>query len=177
MKHLILVLTIALFTFQAAPAFAADAAAPKADVAAVAPATKVVPAPTAEEVPKVETPAPQAEVQQVLWWEVLVKHGVELGFLILTLMATAFVRVLGKKYGFAAYTDQINAVLAKATSYAEQKAIAAAKLEEGKVTSSAEKMKMAINFAQKLGKDYKIKNKSEEWWEDHLEAWLGVDKK
>ena len=179
MKRFTILITVAAMFMFCTPAYAVDAA-PKTDAAALA---SVSPVNLTTEAPKealkvdVPAPAPQAEVQQVVWWKVLVQHAMELGFLILTLMATVFVRVLGKKYGFAAYTDQVNSVLEKATNYAEQKAVAAAKLEEGKVTSGAEKMKLAISFAQKLGEDYKIKNKGEEWWEDQLEAWLGVVKK
>lgn len=177
MKRLAFVAILTLFTLGAFPAFAADAG--KADSAVTVDA-KVA---AAAEVPKggtngeVPPPAPQAEVQQVVWWEVLVKNAMELGFLILTLMVTAVVRVVGKKYGFSAYTDQVNSVLSKAASYAEQKSIAAAKLEDGKPSSGAEKMTLAVSFAKKMGKDYKIKSKGSDWWEHQLESWLGMNGK
>jgi hypothetical protein len=189
MKRMILVLSL----FVAAPAFAADAQpaakvapAAKVFVPASAPAAKAPvpatkapdPATKAPEKPAEAAPAPVEKKDapdEVKWWEVLVQHAMELGFLILSLMATALVRVLGKKYGFAAHTDKVNDILMRAAGYAEQKAIKAAKLEEGKKTSGAEKMELAVQFAQRLAADYKVKDKGSVWWEEKLEAWLGVE--
>ncbi len=188
MKTMILILSILL-----APtvAFAADGApAKKSAPAAKAPA-KAVPAPKAVPVPaKVadpETKAPVAAVKpvepekaaptgKVVWWEVLVKHAMELGFLLLSLVIAAFVRVLGKKYGFMDHTDKVNDILQRAVGYAEQKAVKATKLEEGKQTSGAEKMQLAVQFAEKLAVDYKVKEKGTSWWEEKLESWLGVER-
>ena len=109
------------------------------------------------------------------WWQLLLKHGIELAFFIITLMITAFVNVIGKKYKFEDYTNKINDVLARASGYAEQKAISLAKVK-GKPLPSAEKMQIAINFAESLAKEYKLPKKGTEWWDDKLESWLGVGK-
>jgi hypothetical protein len=100
----------------------------------------------------------------------------KLGFLILSLMAAALVRVLMRKYGFDEHSAKVNDILMRATGYAEQKALSASKLEEGKKTPGAEKMELAVQFAQKLAKDYKVKDKGSAWWEEKLESWLGVQK-
>jgi len=120
------------------------------------------------------TDPPKAEEPTQEWWETGLAHLLKLVFLILGLMATALVRVLMKKYGFEEQSGKVNDLLTKAIGFAEQKALKASKLEEGKMTSSAEKMKMAIEFAQGLAKEYKLPEKGSEWWEDKLESWLGV---
>ena len=155
-------------------------------VAKVVVPTKVPVAPVAvpEEPTKAEEPkevpvAPVAAVKttEVTWWKVLVSHAMELAFALLGLMLTIFVRVLMKKYGFESEATRVNTLLSKAVGYAEQKAVAAAKLEEGKKTSGAEKMELAVQFAEKLAVDYKLPVKAKDWWEDRLEAWMGVTKK
>jgi hypothetical protein len=123
-----------------------------------------------------EKPAETKAEESQEWWETGLAHLLKLVFLILGLMATALVRVLMKKYGFEEQSGKINDLLTKALGFAEQKALKASKLEEGKLTSGAEKMEMAIKFAQGLAKDYKLPEKGSDWWEDKLESWLGVQK-
>lgn len=188
MKKLILIMSL----FLVAPAFAMDAMPPaKAPAAKVVPPAKVPPAkaptgvvpdptrpvggPTAAE-PKEAPAAPVAaeKASEVSWWKVLVSNAMELAFALLGLLLSGLVTVLMKKYGFESQSTRVNELLGKATAYAEQKAIKAAKLEEGKETPGAEKMQLAVEFAEKLAKDYKIKAKGKDWWEDNLESWLGV---
>jgi hypothetical protein len=104
----------------------------------------------------------------------LLSHAMELAFAILGLLLSGLVTVLMKKYGFEAQSAKVNELLSKAVGYAEQKALAASKLEEGKVTPGAEKMELAIQFAEKMAADYKLPKKGKDWWEDRLESWLGV---
>lgn len=124
-----------------------------------------------DEKEEVKEPAGQAA-----WWQLLIKHALELVFLVLGLMATALVRVLGKKYGFAEQTEKVNDVLIRATAFAEQAAIKLFKVD-GKPVESAKKMEIAVEFAEKLAKDYKLPAKGSDWWEEKLESWLGVEKR
>jgi hypothetical protein len=158
-------------------AFSEDAKAPKVEVKVTSakvtvPATQPVAAPVAStEAPKAaETPAPQLEAK---WWQVLLKHLLELIFAVLGILATGFVTVLLKKYGFEVQTNQVNDILERARGYAEQLSIKKLKLD-GKPVPSAEKMGLAIQFAQKLAEEYKIKDKGKEWWEGKLESWMGM---
>lgn len=132
-------------------------------------ATKADETPAGDEKPAETKSEPTQE-----WWETGLAHLLKLVFLILGLMATALVRVLMKKYGFEEQSGKVNDLLTKAIGFAEQKALKASKLEDGKMTSGAEKMKMAIEFAQGMAKEYKLPEKGSEWWEAKLESWLGV---
>lgn len=178
---------IALFTLLsllvAAPVFAADAGKVDAKAAVTAPATKVVTTPmtTPAAEPKAAATAepkaaePTAPTYEAKWWQVGLKHLLELVFMVLGLLATAFVTVLMRKYGFEDQSNKVNDILTKALGYAEQLSIKKAKLD-GKPTSGGEKMDLAIKFAQKLAQDYKVADKGKEWWEEKLESWLGVQK-
>jgi hypothetical protein len=85
------------------------------------------------------------------------------------------VRVLGKKFHLEAQADAINNVLAQAIGYAEQ--MAAKKLKvDGQPTPSGEKMRMAIDFANKMAVELGLDKKAVEWWEAKLEGWLGCQK-
>jgi hypothetical protein len=110
------------------------------------------------------------------WWQLLLKHLMELVFTLLGLIGTALVTVLFKKYKFQEQTDKINDLLMRAIGFAEQKSKKAAKLD-GSPKGSTEKLELAIQFAQNMAKEYKLPAKSQEWWEDKLEAWLGVTNK
>ncbi len=159
-------------------AFSADAgSATKVEtkvVAKVAPASQpAVAAPVAAPAPKAaETPAPQLEAK---WWQVLLKHLLELIFAVLGILVTGFVTVLLKKYGFEAQAGKVNDILERARGYAEQLSIKKLKLD-GKPVPSAEKMELAIQFAQKLAEEYKVQAKGKEWWEGKLESWMGMKK-
>lgn len=110
------------------------------------------------------------------WWQLLLEHLMELVFTLLGLMGTALVTVLFKKYKFQDHTERVNDLLDRAVGFAEQKSKKAAKLE-GDPIGSAEKLEVAIQFAQSLAKEYKLPKKGKDWWEDKLEAWLGVTEK
>lgn len=140
-------------------------------VAAPAVATPVA-APTPAVAPTASTPAPQLESK---WWQVLLKHLLELIFAVLGILATGFVTVLLRKYGFENQTAQVNDILERARGYAEQLSIKKLKLD-GKPVESAQKMELAIQFAQKLAEEYKVKGKGKEWWEGKLESWMGMKK-
>jgi hypothetical protein len=145
---------------------AKDAASqPAAAVASVAPVHPA--APTAVVI--------DAEAKVAQWWQLLLRHLMEIIFSILGIMATGFVAVLLKKYGFEAQTAKINDVLERAVSYAEQKAISATKLN-GQPSPGAAKMEMALDFARMLAREYKIQEKGKEWWTGRLEGWLGASK-
>jgi hypothetical protein len=143
------------------------AAQPAASQPAVAPAIEVK-----AEVPKVAAPV---EPEAISWWKLLIRYGLELIFSILGLMATIFVTVLMRKYGFENYSAKLNELLSKGIGLAEQKSISAAKLN-GKPLESAEKLTVAVNFIQSMAKEYKLPDKGKEWWEGKVDGWLGVQK-
>lgn len=160
-------------------AFSEDTKAPKVEVKvtsakvtvpATQPASVAAPVAPTEAPKATEASAPQLEAK---WWQVLLKHLLELIFAVLGILATGFVTVLLKKYGFEVQTGQVNDILERARGYAEQLSIKKLKLD-GKPVPSAEKMGLAIQFAQKLAEEYKIKDKGKEWWEGKLESWMGM---
>lgn len=123
-------------------------------------------------------PVPSNEVAEngKSWWQVGLRHLMELVFLVLGIVATAFVRVLMKKYGFEDHSAKVNDVLQKAAGYAEQWAIRQAKLDGRAARGGAEKMRVALQIAQEMAKDYKLPQKGSAWWETKLEGWLGTEK-
>jgi len=109
------------------------------------------------------------------WWKVILQNLMELVFTVLGLLATGFVTVLMKKYGFDTYTAKVNDLLMRGIGYAEQKSLNAAKLN-GKPLESAEKLQLAINFIQEKAVEYKLPDRGKEWWEKKVEGWLGANK-
>lgn len=171
LTSLLVVVPHQAFSADAGPATKVEAkvaakVAPASQPAVAAPAA----APTVSKA--VETPAPQLEAK---WWQVLLKHLLELIFAVLGILATGFVTVLLRKYGFENQTAQVNDILERARGYAEQLSIKKLKLD-GKPVESAQKMELAIQFAQKLAEEYKVKGKGKEWWEGKLESWMGMKK-
>lgn len=142
-------------------------AQPAASQPVVTPAVEVK-----TEAAKVTAPV---EPEGISWWKLLLRYGLELIFSILGLMATVFVTVLMRKYGFENYSAKLNELLAKGIGLAEQKSISAAKLN-GKPLESAEKLTIAVNFIQSMAKEYKLPDKGKDWWEGKVDGWLGVQK-
>jgi hypothetical protein len=176
------ILCSTLLALMCATAWASDAKVTDAQAAASQPTAGIEVVNTDAVVPPLGTvtvPGTDTVVEdasgKAAWWQLLIKHALELVFLVLGLMATAFVRVLGKKYGFADYTEKLNDVLTRATAYAEQAAAKALKVD-GKPMESAKKLELALGFAEELAKDYKLPQKGNDWWEGKLESWLGIEK-
>lgn len=130
----------------------------KAPVVAAAEAVPVVAQPVAVEMPL---------------WKVVLRYGLELVFTILGIMATAFVTVLMKKYGFETYAAKVNDVLERGIGYAEQMSLKALKLN-GKPLGGAEKLELALQFIAEQAKQYKLPDKGKEWWTKKVEGWLGT---
>jgi len=144
---------------------------------AASPALAPVAAPVAVPAP---APAPVATAsttttEEMPWWKVLIRYGLELVFAILGIMATAFVTVLMRKYGFEDYSAKVNDLLERGTGYAEQKSLNALKLN-GKPLGSAEKLALALEMIGEKAKEYKLPEKGKEWWEKKVEGWLGSGK-
>lgn len=152
--------------------------APKVEVKApvAAPVAPVAPA-AAQPAPVAAQPAVGALDPTVAapWWKVLLRYGLELVFTILGLLASVFVTVLLKKYGFESYTAKVDDILDRAVGYAEQKSLQALKLN-GKPLDGTEKLALALDLAKSLATEYKIPEKGKEWWEAKVEGWLGVQK-
>lgn len=175
-----------LLLFIAGPALGQPTSNPTTDPATkVEPATKssapATPGEEKKDEPKGEEKKPAGEESKATtgegtqsWWEAGLAELMKLVFVILGIMAMALVRVLMKKFGFEEQSAKVNDLLTKAIGYAEQKALKASKLEEGKKTSGAEKMELAVNFAKNMAKEYNLPDKGTDWWEDKLESWLGT---
>jgi len=152
--------------------------APKIEVKAPTTQPVVAPAVTPKPVAAPALPAPALSLDPAIsapWWKVLLRYGLELAFTILGLLASVFVTVLLKKYGFESYTAKVDDVLGRAVGYAEQKSTQALKLN-GKPLGGAEKLALALDVAKTLAAEYKIEDKGKEWWEKKVEGWLGVQK-
>ena len=109
------------------------------------------------------------------WWKVVIQHVLELIFGILGILATVFVSVLLKKYGFETYTAKINDLLERGVGFAEQKSAQALKLN-GTPLGSAEKLALALDYVSGEAKKLGLADKGKEWWENKVEGWLGAKK-
>jgi len=103
------------------------------------------------------------------------KYLVEGLFALVLTLLSGLVTVLMRKFGLESQSKRVNELLEHAVNFAKQKAIGAMKAE-GKLTPNAEKMKTAIEYAQKMARDFKLKDKGSAWWEDRLESWIGKRK-
>lgn len=170
----------------------AKASAPASQPAATQPAVKAEPTtpkvqpatPKAEPKAPVAAPvAPKAEVKadaplaQQVWWQYLVQNLMQLGFFVVSTMLSILISVLAKKYKLEGVADRVQELSFKAIHFAEQKALSAAKLNPGApLTPSAEKMKMAVEFAVGMAKSYKVPELAEAEWEKILESAIGMQR-
>jgi hypothetical protein len=154
-----------------------------APVPASAPATKVAPTPAADPVAepvvktegKVEEKAVAEEPKEEMGYgAVAIKHAMDLGFLLLSLLLSGLVGVLLKKFGFQAQNEKVQAALEKGVAFAEQWAKKKAKVDGEAKPGGPDKMDQAIDFAMGLATEYKLPKKGKDWWEGQLESWLGV---
>jgi hypothetical protein len=139
----------------------ADAGVVKADASLLA-APAILPA--------IEQPAQINE-----WWKVLVNHLLELIFGILGIVATGTAAALMKKFGFETYSAKIEEIISSAIGLAEQKSAQKLKVA-GTPMGNAEKLEIAMKFAEAKAKEYKIPEKGKDWWETKIESWLGIQK-
>lgn len=152
-----------------APAKVATAASqPAVAITAVQPVVPAAAAPQPKAVPLDPTLATP-------WWKVLLRYGLELIFTILGLLASVFVTVLMRKYGFEDYTARVDELLTKSIGFAEQKSSQALKLN-GQPLGSAEKLALALELIAEKAKEYKLPEKGKEWWTKKVEGWLGSQK-
>ena len=121
--------------------------------------------------PEITSPAP---VEELPWWKVILSHALELIFSLLGIIVIGFVNVLLKKYGFESYTEKVDDLLERGVGFAEQKSLIALKLN-GKPLDSGEKLQLALGFITEKAKDYKLPQKTRDWWEDKVESWLGME--
>lgn len=141
----------------------------------VNPVDAAVAAPASFVAPETEITGEAVKGGELSWWQVLLKHLMELVFTVLGIMATATVTVLFRKYGFESHAARVNEVLEKATGYAEQWAVKKMKFDKEPAESGA-KLEMAVKMAQSLAHEYKLPARGSGWWEDRLESWLGSKK-
>ena len=173
---LVAVLTLAL----AAPAWGQPASSPVTSTSVVSPAASpaAVPVvPKAELQPVAVVPIAAADEDAGLSYGGLaIQYSMKLGFLLLSLLLSAFVAVLLRKFGFQAQNDKLQDILVKAAGFAEQWSLNKAKLNGVAKPGGPEKMAMAIDIAIGMAKEYKLPEKGKDWWEVRLESWLGMQK-
>lgn len=122
--------------------------------------------------PPAATPASQ-ETQS--WWQVLVSELISLIVIIFVPVLSTLVATLLRRWKINIEFDQVNSIAKKAAGWAEQKADSA--LKEGCVkTAGADKMKLAMNFANELADKYKLPAKATDKLQDLIEASLGREK-
>lgn len=159
--------------------FSAQAQETKASkVETKAPVAASQPVVTSAATPQPAVAAPQVSLDPTVaapWWKVLIRYGLELVFTILGLLASVFVTILMKKYGFEDYSAKVNDALIRGIGFAEQKSLQALKLN-GKPLDSAEKLALALDIIAEKAKEYKLPDKGKEWWAKKVEGWLGVQK-
>ncbi len=165
---------------KAAPKAVAKKAAPKAAEPVVTPEMKVegkveLVEPVVEE-KKAEEPvvAPVVGAEEKGYGGVVATHAIKLGFTLLSLLLSALVFVLLKKFGFEAQNSKVQDVLVKASGFAEQWSLKQAKLEGEAKPGGPAKMDKALTFALDMATEYKLPQKGKDWWENQLEGWLGV---
>jgi len=113
------------------------------------------------------------QVQQV-WWQVLVSELLKVFVIIAVPVLSTLVAVLLRRWGVKIETEQVEKLAAAAAGWAEQKALEA--LKEGKPKSSgAEKMKTALDFAEKMVDQYGLKKKAIGKLSELIEAHLGKE--
>lgn len=154
-----------------APAPAEPAPAPKeGETAPAAAATDEKPA----DKPAAEVTKP-AEPEKQVWWQVLLAELLKLFLVIFVPVLSTLIVTLLRRWKINVEFEQVNSIATKAAGWAEQKALAA--LKEGKEkTGGAEKMKMALDFANGMANQYKLSAKATEKLQDLIESSLGQEK-
>ncbi len=182
-KRLILVVFAAILVLAPATPFAAPADGATADAAATAPATKAAVAPATA--PSVAT-TPKADVSKATvkaepvpekqdWWQVLLAELLKLFALIAVPVLSTVVVSLLKRWKINVEFEQVNKIATAAAGWAEQKALSALK-EDKKKTSGGDKMKMALDFANGMAKQYKLPSKATTKLQELIESSLGQEK-
>jgi hypothetical protein len=149
----------------AAPAAATDPAKPAAAAADEKPAA------TGDEKPAAEVKEPEKQV----WWQVLLAELLKLFLVIFVPVLSTLIVTLLRRWKINVEFEQVNSIATKAAGWAEQKALSA--LKEGKEkTAGADKMKLALDFANGLANQYKLSAKATEKLQDLIESSLGQEK-
>jgi len=141
--------------------------------AASAPAATTTAAPAKIDATAAVKAEPTQEKQE--WWQVLLAELLKLFLVIAVPVLSTVVTSLLKRWNINVQQDQVQKIATTAAGWAEQKALAA--LKEGKDrTSGADKMKMALDFANGLADQYKLKAQLTAKLQDLIESALGQEK-
>lgn len=108
---------------------------------------------------------------QLTWWQLLLTELVKLVSLIVGVLVSGLLGVLAKKYNFQAQQAKIDFIALQAIDYVEQLSLRGLKLSNAPLDSEA-KLQRAIGTAKELASEFKLKQKSEAFWEKTLEGWL-----
>lgn len=106
------------------------------------------------------------------WWGVLLAFLIKAFVAIAVPVLTATIVALANRWKLKLEHDKVQTIAAAAVGFAEQKALNA--LKDGKdKTPGAEKLKLALDFANGLAEQYKLKQKAADKLSDLIEAALG----
>lgn len=113
-------------------------------------------------------------VAQQVWWQTLLSELLKVFVLIAVPVLTALIVILLKRGGMKIDSEQIEKLAGAAAGWAEQKALEA--LKDGKPkTSGADKMKLAIDFANGAVGQYGLKKKAIGKLQELIESHLGKE--
>jgi hypothetical protein len=170
--------TILLAALIAVPALASDTSTKpdatvvkKLDASAAVAKADASPAPSAPSSPQ-QTPAkPDAQT----WWQVLLMFLIKASLAIAGPVLSVLVVTLLRRWKINLEYDQVNKLVSAAAGFAEQKSAIALK-EGAQKTSGAEKLKLALDFADSLAKQYKLSAKATSKLTELIESHLGQAK-
>jgi hypothetical protein len=136
--------------------------------------TKAIPVMTAIMLLLIPAIALAADTVQQVWWQVMLGELLKVFVLIAIPVLSTLIAVLLRRWGVKIETEQIEKLAAAAAGWAEQKALEA--LKDGKPkTGGADKMKLAIDFANGAVEQYGLKKKAIGKLQELIESHLGKE--
>jgi len=115
------------------------------------------------------------EIETQSWWQVLVAEITKITVAIFTPVLGMLIMFLLRRIGFKIQLEKAQSIASMAVGYGEQLALKT--LKEGcKKTPGAKKMKIAVDFANALASQYKLKKMATERMQSLIEAKLGEKK-
>lgn len=115
------------------------------------------------------------QVVQQQWWQMLLQYGLETVVAVVVPVLSYLVFKLLNKWHININLDAIDKVVTQGIGYAEQKAANALKVGSP-LSSSAEKMKIAVEISNELINKFGLKKMAEDELKKIIEAKLGENK-
>jgi len=95
------------------------------------------------------------------WWQTLLYTVIQLALAIFIPVLGVLVWSLLNRWGIKIEKEQVDKIAEQAADWAEHKAKVALK-EDGKKTPGAEKMRLALDFAQQMANKYKLQEQAKD---------------